>query len=270
VLIRRRPSRATVAFAGLLVGLAPSLARAELPTGQVHLDHVGMTMWGIRAVVSGTISHSTTEPLSVDLVAHGDHWKLGPVELRDVTVTARDQGRSIRVCFAGHVEGAEATACQRIPRAPAKLRALHALDVTVQLRGIELERAFAVFGRDHAEGTGILDGELAVHIDESGWSITNGKLVSRGPGTIRITDPRWRERAAAPATGFAVRQRIAATLADFEYTRLVVELAPRGVDPELRVELDGHGGEVAQALDVVVNLRGLRDLSERLSTVANR
>jgi hypothetical protein len=67
----------------------------------------------------------------------------------------------------------------------------------------------------------------------------------------------------ASATGFALHQRIAATLADFEFLRLAAVLHPAGSDPDLQITVQGRGKQIAQDLDLTINLRGLRSAARR-------
>jgi hypothetical protein len=134
----------------------------------------------------------------------------------------------------------------------------------VHARGLELHRVLAAFAHGHADGDGILDGELALRIDGAGTTFERGALHSRAMGGLRLNDAAWRARASASAAGFALHQRIAATLCDFEYSRLAAVLRPVGADPELQITTRGRGKRVAQDLDLVINLRGVRDAAQHL------
>ncbi|HET7505394.1 MAG TPA: YdbH domain-containing protein [Kofleriaceae bacterium] len=138
-------------------------------------------------------------------------------------------------------------------------------ELVLRARGLELHRVLAAFAHGHADGSDALDGELALQLGDAGVSVTRGALRARRPGTLQLSDPAWRARATASATGFALHQRIAATLSDFAYARLTAVLQPTGVDPELQVATQGRGKRVAQELDLVINLRGVRDVARRLS-----
>ncbi|HEU4732546.1 MAG TPA: YdbH domain-containing protein [Kofleriaceae bacterium] len=137
-------------------------------------------------------------------------------------------------------------------------------ELVLRARGLDLHRVLAWFAHGHADGTGLLDGELAIRLGDAGLWVTRGALQARHAGNLRLSDPAWRARASASATGFALHQRIAATLSDFEYAHLTAVLHPAGADPELQVTTQGRGKRVAQELDLVINLRGVRDVARRL------
>jgi hypothetical protein len=138
--------------------------------------------------------------------------------------------------------------------------------IDVHARGLQLEQALRAIG-PRVDGRGVLDGELAVRATDQGWELQRASLHGRGRGAIRVSDARLRERVAksAAASQFALHERIAGSLIDFEYAQLGIVLGPRGADPELRVSTRGRGKRVPQELDLVINVRGVRDTTRRLS-----
>jgi hypothetical protein len=130
-------------------------------------------------------------------------------------------------------------------------------DLAIHARGLELGRLLPARVVD-TRGAGVLDGELAMRLDSTGASVISGRLQARTSGRIRVADTSW-----VPKTA-GLEQRIASTLADFEYTHLEATLAPRGSDPDVCLAISGHGKTVPQVLDLVINLRGARDLAQRL------
>ena len=76
-----------------------------------------------------------------------------------------------------------------------------------------------------------------------------------------MTDAGLRRRAASGAKGLNVHQRIAAALTEFEYSRLDLVL---GADPDLRVSMFGRGKRVRQEIDLVMDIRGVRRVADRL------
>lgn len=137
------------------------------------------------------------------------------------------------------------------------------LDLVIHVRGVELHRVLASFAHGHADGRGALDGELAIRIAGTGASLQHAALRARPRGTLQLSDPAWRSRASASATGFALHQRVAATLADFEYLRLAAVLQPAGSDPDLQITTQGRGKRIAQDLDLTINVRGVRGAARR-------
>lgn len=138
-------------------------------------------------------------------------------------------------------------------------------ELVIHARGLELHRVLGAVARGHADGSGALDGELALRIAGAGVALQRAVLRARPRGTLQLSDPAWRAQASASAAGFALHQRIAATLADFEYLQLAAALHPAGSDPDLQITVRGRGKRIAQDLDLTINLRGLRSAARRLS-----
>ena len=138
-------------------------------------------------------------------------------------------------------------------------------DLVIHAQDLALHRVLGSVARGHADGSGALDGELALRLAAGGASLQRAVLHGRPRGTVQLSDPAWRAQVSASATGFALHQRIAATLADFEYLRLAAVLQPAGSDPDLQITVQGRGKRIAQDLDLTINLRGLRSAARRPS-----
>lgn len=139
--------------------------------------------------------------------------------------------------------------------------------IVLDVRGIQLDAVLRAFpGR--ASGTGSLDGSIEVRPrGETGeLEIARFELASRTRGTFQIGDRSWVDHAVASlAVGYvAVPERIGGALADFAFTRLAVVLAPGST---LRVSVHGAGRRVPQQLDLVVNVRGLREAAQVVTRV---
>jgi hypothetical protein len=78
--------------------------------GDPPLRAVHGTLLGTSFRVTGTVAD---EPLAVAIVGYAKTWKLGAMELRDVTLTARDRGAQIDACVAADFNGGRvhAAAC---------------------------------------------------------------------------------------------------------------------------------------------------------------
>lgn len=135
--------------------------------------------------------------------------------------------------------------------------------LALTVSGVELDRLLSRFSA-HVQGAGRLDGSILVRAGE----VERIALVSRS-GTLQIGDRRWvRQAAARIASGrVAVAERVGGALADFEYRKLAIQLAPSVSGPMVRIELDGHGRRVAQEVDLIVNVRGLRDAARVLGRI---
>ncbi|HET9988003.1 MAG TPA: YdbH domain-containing protein [Kofleriaceae bacterium] len=85
---------------------------------------------GARVQVEGTIDDA---PFAVHLVGHAQIFRVGAVELHDVSIVARDRGAGIDTCVAGGVAGGRLTACTRLPPSLGGIEEMHAADVRWQL-----------------------------------------------------------------------------------------------------------------------------------------
>jgi hypothetical protein len=134
-------------------------------------------------------------------------------------------------------------------------------DVVLEVRGIQLDNVLRALST-RARGTGVLDGLVVLRAGE----IERVDLASRGRGAFQIGERRWIDHAVASvaAGNVAVLERIGGALADFEFTRLALNLTPHSAGPSLRVSVHGTGQRVAQELDVIVNVRGLREAAHIL------
>lgn len=168
------------------------------------------------------------------------------VPFEDTTITAR---------------GAIALGRTRIAAGSPRDQRSERMHLRLGLRDVSLEPLLQVATDGRLQGTGVLDGHLDIEVAPRTWAITKGALRARGHGALRVTDASLRRRAASGATGLAVHQRIAAALTEFEYTRLDLVL---GEDPDLRVSMFGRGKRVQQEIDLVMDIRGVRRVADRL------
>jgi hypothetical protein len=143
-------------------------------------------------------------------------------------------------------------------------------DVVLRARGLELGQLVAKAARGRVRATGLIDGELSLRVGDTGCSLNRGVLRTRGHGTVQIRDSALRARLAASsgssaAAGLAVHRRVAAALADFGYSQLIVVLGAPGSGPDLRIWARGRGNHVPQDLDLTITMRGVRDAADHLS-----
>jgi hypothetical protein len=141
-------------------------------------------------------------------------------------------------------------------------------DLVLRARGLQL----ATLLRDskRVTGSGLLDGFLAMRLDDGSVALQRGELRARRGGRIQVIDASWRKHvAAAQDSPFDVRTNLVNALIDFEYSALGVELAPPASGGALKVSTRGHGRRNRQALDISIAVRGVRDLVARLTGVVS-
>ncbi len=145
----------------------------------------------------------------------------------------------------------------------------HGGQLGIVLSNIDLAQVLPLVSRRRLKGTGRLDGELAVDIAPGAprpLRVRSGRLVTRGGGRLTTRSSRLvaslASRARLPldqALVRLVRERIARALADFDYSRLDLDLAPnrRRDHLTLRADLQGKGHQVPQELSLVLYARGV-------------
>jgi hypothetical protein len=119
--------------------------------------------------------------LAIDAVARTATWRLGPITLRDVAVTARGAGDRVHVCADAGLAGATAEACTDVPSGAAALRRLRALDVALTATA-PTGAALAWSARGHATIAWSAEGPITItggHLD--------GALPARDAGGLAAT-----------------------------------------------------------------------------------
>jgi len=247
-------------------------ARFTEPSGTIELASARSMRWQAKTGTwHGARFQRPTGRIDLEAAAadHNVAWSgvkgPGPLELGGGNVVFRNERARMRIV------GGNVQAMGGVLSVGSVVEGPHErLDVMVNVRGVQLQRVLAGISRGHIDGTGMLDGELGLSSDESGWSLTGGSLRGRGTGAIRVADAEWRRRAAASTSQYALHQRIAGALADFEYSQLAVALGPQAAGPDLRISTRGRGKRVLQELDLVINLRGVRHAMRRIALHVDR
>lgn len=247
-------SRSLVVWVALVI--APAVAHAD-----VRLHDCVISLGGARAVVNGTISPSIRLSARIALgSARIDATASGSLASLDVRGTLHAAG--IAIPFSGHasprahrIDSLVATVLGAdVSIDPVTLHLDAPNEIALHVRGLPLQRVLP----DKLQATGVLDGEIAIAIDAHGAALRTGELHARAPGRLRVTDTSWLP------DGEGVKHRLAATLADFAYAQLAIALAPRGDDPDVQLAIRGRGTTIAQDLDLVINVHGVRDVVPRL------
>lgn len=227
--------------------------------------------------VSATIPHGSLGSASFDdvsvvadvagpltaLVAtgtvHAVRADVGPYMLAALSVPFTVAGEHVSVSAKASLLGGE------LRLEPATVRD-RSLDLVLRARGLELARLLAPTKR--VTGSGVIDGELALHVDSKGWSLLHGELHARSSGALVVRDAKWRKLVATPGSQLAVQTRVINALTDFEYSALTAELAPPGSEKDVRVSLRGRGRTNHQELDIALRARGVRDIAAHLPGAA--
>jgi len=114
---------------GLLV-LAVCAISSVASANSLRCKPCTLPILGARVQVEGTIDDA---PLAVHLVGRTRIFRLGAVELHDVSIVAHDRGAGIDACVAGGVAGGRLTACTRLPPSLGGIEEMHAADVRWKL-----------------------------------------------------------------------------------------------------------------------------------------
>jgi len=138
------------------------------------------------------------------------------------------------------------------------------LRITTRVRGAQLGKMLVLASDGKLEGSGLIDGELALRVDGRGVTVGRGALQARAAGAFRVRDAAWANRLTASIHGVEVHRRIENALSDFAYDRLALVVRAPGSDPDATLVLHGRGKRVAQELAITVNLRGVRTTARTL------
>jgi hypothetical protein len=205
----------------------------------------GRVSWGKRVSVAGKVDLSIPS------------YEAGPLTLTQIQIPATIDDRGIRVANArAKVAGGEVSldAVASTGKAP---------DVTIRVRGLRLADLLGPSKR--VSGTGLIDGDISLRLDDDGVWVEHGMLAARTPGTLQVTDVALRKRLAEETGPFSLRATLAATLLDFRYDTLTAQLAAPGKKgSELRLALKGRGRTNKQELDIAIGVHGVRDASARV------
>jgi hypothetical protein len=227
---------------------------AEMSGPTVTLSN-GVVMWSARSVTRGSLALDDIAGTStLDAGTHLVSWataRAGKLAFGAGIFNLASKGDRISITRGSVTAyGGLITLARTTP-----LESALVLDV----RGVRLAAILGAFS-DRAGGTGSLDGSMVVRDGE----IERIDLSSRARGTFQVGDRSWVDQAVASlaAGAVGVRERIGGALADFAFTRLAVVLASSTNGPTLRVTVHGTGRRVPQELDLVVNVRGLREAAQ--------
>lgn len=236
------------------------VATADVP--QATWSGIAVESATIRAAVAGDLSAFTARG---ELVAKGVITKSArasevrmpfdlAVSLRDgVTIRSEDQLALTAKTAAVVVAGTAVTLDDPIVVARGTTRAGGVrlvfasgrdFELAALLEHVPVDQVLAAATRNRVRASGVLDGELVLN---DRLAITKGVFRARGPGRLYASTPLKLETG-----GFAIQNRVAAALADFDYSRLVMT-----IDSDVHLSLAGRGHTVPQELAIDVNVRGL-------------
>ena len=209
------------------------------------------------AAPAGTISLLT--PSDVQHIGWKRVTGRGPIDLGKGWIALRELDGAPQI-VAGEVRAFGGTigvaARQPTPR-----------EVVLDVRGLALAKLLAA-ARTHVEATGLVDGVLVLGADAAGCSLRRLSLWARGPGVLRVRDPKLRA-AWARAGQKEISSRVHGALADFAYGSLTFMVQPPGSQPEVQLATRGSGRLIKQSLDLVINLHGARAAVEKLARRAS-
>jgi len=142
-----------------------------------------------------------------------------------------------------------------------------ALDTTLRVDQVDLAELFKLIGVDGLSGTGRIDGQIPLRIDDDHVRISRGSLTASGPGVLRLSsDTVPKEIGAA---GQPVQLALAA-LTDFHYESLVLEIdQSAGGEGAILLKLTGNNPAVLDGHPFNFNIK-LESNFDRLTEIALR
>lgn len=138
----------------------------------------------------------------------------------------------------------------------------------VEIAAVNLAALLRLLDIDGLSGDGTIDGRLPVRVDDAGVAIEGGRLVTRGPGTLRYVASEVPEALkAVEQQGGEAMSLLRQALADFRYESLLLGVDRKaGGEGTLTVALRGGNPAVLDNHPFAVNVR-LEANFDRLATI---
>lgn len=227
-------------------------ARVDVTVPRQRVGAATVTRGSLEAEIRGDLSKRELHGRGT---ARVERVELGALDLAAVTVPFAFDHRGVRIAKArANTAGGELVVDPFVLGGSS-------FDVVVRARGLRLGSLLAPTKR--VTGTGVLDGHLAMRVEDGGLWLQRGELRARTGGTIQVADAGWRERIGAAQSPFDVQANVVNALTDFQYRALTVQLAPPGAGKELALATRGRGRRNRQELDIAISVRGVRDMVAR-------
>lgn len=132
-------------------------------------------------------------------------------------------------------------------------------DVTLQAQGVSLEEILLEFPVEDLTATGVLDGSLPILLRGETLFVENGRLQSRGPGTIRYAPPDTGE------VGDQSLQILFDAIRNFHYDRVAVTLnGSSTADLAVGLEIAGNNPDLFDGYPIDLNVNVSGDLADIL------
>lgn len=125
-------------------------------------------------------------------------------------------------------------------------------EAEIMIHRLDLEAASKVLDLAEFQGTGRLDGRLPLRIADGRIAVAGAHLEAAAPGVVRIGAAALTEKLAAYGEDVDLAAR---ALADFHYTRLVIDAdKPFAGTGRAKVRLEGHNPAVLDSQPFVFNI----------------
>lgn len=141
------------------------------------------------------------------------------------------------------------------------------LNLALTVRGLSVAEVLRAATGGRATGSGTLDGWVAFRMrlgDDPLLVLGESQIASRGGGRIRVGDEDLVESMAKALRSFSlsdwVKQRIAATLSDFDYRRLLFTVRRGAGTTGVSMRVRGRGHTLPQELDLVMNVDAIQSV----------
>jgi hypothetical protein len=132
-------------------------------------------------------------------------------------------------------------------------------EVTLQAQGVSLEEILLEFPVEDLTATGVLDGTLPIRLRGETLFVDNGRLQSRGPGTIRYAPPDSGE------VGDASLQILFDAIRNFHYDEVAVTLNGGSTgDLAIGLAIAGNNPDLFDGYPIDLNVNVSGDLADIL------
>jgi hypothetical protein len=140
----------------------------------------------------------------------------------------------------------------------------HPQTLALQVQGLELQELLRVYPAEGLVGTGIIDGQIPITIENSNLAIETGRLKAREPGVLQFRS----DKIQALGQSNPAMKLVADALSDFHYSLLSSTLSyDQSGKLLLNVALEGQNPNVEQGRPINLNVNLEEDIPALLASI---
>ncbi len=147
---------------------------------------------------------------------------------------------------------------------PQKLDLKRADKVLLHVEGLQLQTLLKIYPAEGLAGTGIIDGQIPIHIDHDTFYVEAGQLQARQPGVLQFHSDRIRALGESNPT----MRLVADALEDFHFNVLSSAVSyDQSGKLLLNIRLEGRNPDVEKGRPIHLNLNLEEDIPALLASI---